>query len=183
MNITAILQNRRVRLFSLSLIICNLSFCPAWAQIEVEDDEIDDDEITVTDEQGNEEEIEFPEAMTYDLDSLMNQYMSQTYLSSDPSAPDGNDCNSKNENPVYTKEEYDKMDEEEKGRCILRSGHSTISYYGFVYVNANNASSNSNSNNGARLNFKVHRPCFSVGRSQIVPLRRRRVAMTHGRGV
>jgi len=106
MNITAILQNRRVRLFSLSLIICNLSFCPAWAQIEVEDDEIDDDEITVTDEQGNEEEIEFPEAMTYDLDSLMNQYMSQTYLSSDPSAPDGNDCNSKNENPVYTKEEY-----------------------------------------------------------------------------
>ena len=106
MNITAILHNRRVRLFSLSLIICNLSFSPVWAQIEVEDDEVDDDEITVTDEQGNEEEIEFPEAMTYDLDSLMNQYMSQTYLSSDPSSPDGNDCNSKNENPTYTKEEY-----------------------------------------------------------------------------
>lgn len=71
------------------------------AQIEVADDEIDEeDEIVVTDQEGNEEVIEFPEAMTYDLDSLMNLYMSQTYLSED------NDCNMRDVNPVYSKEDY-----------------------------------------------------------------------------
>ena len=35
-------------------------------------EEIDEDEIAVTDSEGNEELIEFPEAMTYDLDSLLN---------------------------------------------------------------------------------------------------------------
>ena len=81
---------------------CMLALLPlsTWAQIEVEDINTTDDEITVTDEEGNEEEIDFPEAMTYDLDSLMNLYMSQTYLSQD------NDCQMKNENPEYSKEEY-----------------------------------------------------------------------------
>ncbi|MBR1485320.1 MAG: transglycosylase SLT domain-containing protein [Prevotella sp.] len=77
----------------------------AWAQIEVEDDVIDDDEITVTDEEGNEEEIDFPEAMTYDLDSLMNQYISKTYLTKDQQDADNN-CRMKDVNPEYTKEEY-----------------------------------------------------------------------------
>lgn len=31
----------------------------------------------------------------------------------------------------YTKEEYDKLDDEVKGRCVLRSGYYTNSYYGF----------------------------------------------------
>ena len=71
------------------------------AQIEVddEDDVNDEDEIVVTDQTGNEEIIEFPEAMTYDLDSLLNLYMAKTYL-------DENDCNMRDENPTYTKEEY-----------------------------------------------------------------------------
>lgn len=60
----------------------------------------DDDEITVTDREGNEEVIEFPEAMTYDLDSLLNLYMSKTYLQED------NDCNMKDVNPVFDKEVY-----------------------------------------------------------------------------
>ena len=50
---------------------------------EEEDDEptvLGEDEIAVTDKEGNEELIEFPEAMTYDLDSLLNLYMSRTYL-------------------------------------------------------------------------------------------------------
>ncbi|MBO4722059.1 MAG: hypothetical protein J5629_03905 [Muribaculaceae bacterium] len=51
-----------------------------------------------------------------------------------------------------------------------------------MYVNPNNASSNSNSNNGSRLKFKVHRPCFSVGMVTIVPLPRRRVATGKGEG-
>lgn len=73
----------------------------AMAQIEVddEDDVNDEDEIVVTDQTGNEEVIEFPEAMTYDLDSLLNLYMAKTYL-------DENDCNMRDENPTYTKEEF-----------------------------------------------------------------------------
>ena len=78
-----------------------LSATGAMAQIEVDDeDDIDDeDELVVTDQKGNEEIIDFPEAMTYDLDSLLNLYMSKTYL-------DENDCNMRDENPTYTKEEY-----------------------------------------------------------------------------
>ena len=70
--------------------------CTLQAQTVIEDDEeeeeddvemaLGEDEFAVTDEEGNEEVIEFPEAMTYDLDSLLNLYMSKTYLSGD------NDC-------------------------------------------------------------------------------------------
>lgn len=59
-----------------------------------------DDEITVTDNKGREEVIEFPEAMTYDLDSLMELYMSRTYLDID------SDCNMRDVAPVYPKEVY-----------------------------------------------------------------------------
>jgi len=73
----------------------------AMAQVNTEDDETnDEDEITVTDQAGHQEVIEFPEAMTYDLDSLLNLYMAKTYLSED------SDCNMRNVNPTYTKEEY-----------------------------------------------------------------------------
>ena len=34
----------------------------------------DETEIIVTDNNGNEEEIDLPEAMTYELDSLLNLY-------------------------------------------------------------------------------------------------------------
>ena len=61
---------------------------------------LDEDEFAVTDNKGNEEVVEFPEAMTYDLDSLLNLYMSKTYLSGD------NDCQMSDVNPVYSKEEY-----------------------------------------------------------------------------
>ena len=81
------------------LFIFYLLFSPVVAQT-VDDDEVDsEDEITVTDNSGNEEVIEFPEAMTYDLDSLLNLYMSKTYL-------DAEDCNYKDINPVYSREEY-----------------------------------------------------------------------------
>ena len=62
-------------------------------------EELNEDEFAVTDEEGNEEVIEFPEAMTYDLDSLLNLYMSKAYLSP-------GDCEMKNENPTYPKEVY-----------------------------------------------------------------------------
>ena len=69
------------------------------AQIE-EDYEDDEDEITVTDDKGKEEVIEFPEAMTFELDSLLNLYMSKTYLDED------NDCRMKDVNPVFEKEVF-----------------------------------------------------------------------------
>ena len=69
-----------------------------------EDDDVPntlgEDEITVTDKQGNEELIEFPEAMTYDLDSLLNLYMSKNYLTGT------NDCEMKDVNPIYPREVY-----------------------------------------------------------------------------
>lgn len=43
----------------------------------------------------------------------------------------------------YTKEEYDKLDDEEKGRCVLRSGGVTSSYCGFVSCGANDDASSS----------------------------------------
>ena len=69
------------------------------AQIE-EDYEGDEDEITVTDDNGKEEVIEFPEAMTFELDSLLNLYMSKNYLGED------NDCRMKDINPIFEKEVY-----------------------------------------------------------------------------
>ena len=69
------------------------------AQIE-EDDEDDEDEITVTDDNGQEEVIEFPEAMTFELDSLLNLYMSKNYLD------ENNDCRMKDVNPVFEKEVF-----------------------------------------------------------------------------
>ena len=69
----------------------------AVAQEEID---IDEDDIIVTDEEGEEEVIEFPEAMSYDLDSLLNMYMSRTYLEQDT------DCRMKDENPTFTDEEY-----------------------------------------------------------------------------
>lgn len=61
---------------------------------------LSEDEFAVTDEDGNEEVIEFPEAMTYDLDSLLNLYMSKAYLGTP------GDCEMKNENPTYPREVY-----------------------------------------------------------------------------
>ena len=60
----------------------------------------DDTDIIVTDEEGNEEEFEVPEAMTYELDSLLNLYNAKTYLKPD------NNCNMSDVNPVYDKDTY-----------------------------------------------------------------------------
>ncbi len=82
------------------LLALMFSFTGMTAQVETEADEVnEDDEITVTDQTGNEEVIEFPEAMTYDLDSLLNLYMAKNYL-------DAEDCNMRDINPVYSKEDY-----------------------------------------------------------------------------
>ena len=85
--------------FILSAALFLASNVAIQAQIE-EDYEDDEDEITVTDNNGQEEVIEFPEAMTFELDSLLNLYMSKNYLDED------NDCRMKDVNPVFEKEVF-----------------------------------------------------------------------------
>ena len=55
---------------------------------------------------------------------------------------------------LYTKEQYDELDDEEKGRCVLRSGFSTNAGFGFVYVSAYDDASYSNTYVGSRLAFR-----------------------------
>ena len=90
-------MNKKLKWILLILMFASTSM---MAQVNNKEDETDEeDEITVTDDKGREEVIEFPEAMTYDLDSLLNLYMSKTYLEED-------DCNMRDINPVYSKEDY-----------------------------------------------------------------------------
>ena len=85
--------------FIISAALLFASNVAIQAQIE-EDYEDDEDEITVTDNNGQEEVIEFPEAMTFELDSLLNLYMSKNYLDEDK------DCRMKDVNPVFEKEVF-----------------------------------------------------------------------------
>ncbi len=94
-----ILRNRWV-VFTLSLL---LSQQPSalWAQVnDTDDKEEEEEEVTVIDEQGQEEEIDFPESMTEDIDSLLRQYHAKTYLTED------DNCQMSNENPTFSKEVY-----------------------------------------------------------------------------
>lgn len=104
-----------------TLLILALLFTvtTTWAQINEESNETpDEDEITVIDQEGNEEVIEFPEAMTYDLDSLLNLYMSKTYLD-EPS-----DCNMRDVNPIYSKEDY--VDRLSRMPTIMEMAHNDV---------------------------------------------------------
>ena len=86
-------MNKKTLLFTVALLFAGN--CMAQAQ-----GSNDDNEISVTDSKGNQEVIEFPEAMGYELDSLMNLYMAKTYLDEDE------DCQMKDINPVFEKEVY-----------------------------------------------------------------------------
>ena len=57
---------------------------------------------------------------------------------------------------LYTKEQYDELDDEEKGRCVLRSGVFTNSYVGFV--------SYSGTSFGSRLAFRTRELAAYAGR-------------------
>ena len=85
------------------IVLLSLFFagtCTINAQVDIEDDEDESEtEVTVTNKEGKEEQIELPEAMTYELDSLLYLYNSKTYLRPDSS------CDFPDINPQYTKEE------------------------------------------------------------------------------
>ena len=82
---------------SLILVTMLLGFgnC-AMAQNEKDDDT----EITVTNDKGEKEIIDLPEAMTSDYDSLLSIYNNKTYLKVN------SDCNLPDVNPVYDKDVY-----------------------------------------------------------------------------
>ena len=89
----------RYRLFVLSFFICTIG--PVAAQIEETDVVDDENEIEVINSEDDGETFEFPEALTNaNLDSLMNIYMSKTYLTVDA------DCEMLNENPSFDREVY-----------------------------------------------------------------------------
>jgi len=77
------------------LFACSLLITPG---IQAQD--VDDDEVVITDAQGIDEEIEFPEAMSEDIDSLLNLYHSKTYLTT------YDDCRMGDVNPTFGREVY-----------------------------------------------------------------------------
>lgn len=91
------------------LPFCLFTLLPLTMQAQIEVDDVDDeetvetpieDEVFVSDGEGHEEEIDFPEAMTYNLDSMLNLYTSKAYLQPDE------DCRMKDENPTFSKEVF-----------------------------------------------------------------------------
>lgn len=64
----------------------------------------------------------------------------------------------------YTKEEYDRLDDEKKERCVLRSGSSAYSNYSFVSCNASNDASYSGTYSGSRLAFRTRELAEYAGR-------------------
>ena len=65
---------------------------------------------------------------------------------------------------LYTKEQYDELDDEEKGRCVLRSGVFAHSNNGFVYCNANYDASSSSTVYGSRLAFRTRELAAYAGK-------------------
>lgn len=70
---------------------------------------------------------------------------------------DGDECRYYPWFYIYTKEEYEELDEDEKKKCRVVGRSLNYSYAGggLVFAVANNASSNSHSNSGSRLAFKT----------------------------
>ena len=67
----------------------------------------------------------------------------------------------------YTKEEYDKLDDEVKGRCVLCSGYYTNSYYGFDLTITYHDASYSFTCFGSRLAFSTRELAAYAGRQFI----------------
>lgn len=65
---------------------------------------------------------------------------------------------------LYTQEEIDRMDEEEKSRVLGRSSDNASAGAGVVYSATNYASSNSNTSYGGRLCFKTEELATQCGK-------------------
>lgn len=65
---------------------------------------------------------------------------------------------------LYTKEQYDELDDEEKWRCVLRSGYGAGAGCGFVGVGADYDASFSSTSVGSRLAFRTRELAAYAGR-------------------
>ena len=65
---------------------------------------------------------------------------------------------------LITKEQYDKLSDEDKRRVVGRGGIYANAYYGLVFAYASYASSDSNTNYGSRLAFKSEKLAAYAGR-------------------
>lgn len=88
-------MKKKILLATATLLLC----LPVQTQAQKENTN-DDDIITVTDKQGNQEEIEVPIGLEDNLDSLLHLYNARTYMMQDTS------CNYRDVNPVFEKEVY-----------------------------------------------------------------------------
>lgn len=84
---------KKIYLFIVTLLVVSSSSL----QAQVVDD---DTEITVTNEKGENETFDLPEAMTSEIDSLLHLYNTKTYLKRDA------DCNLPNINKTYEPDVY-----------------------------------------------------------------------------
>ncbi|MGF0098252.1 transglycosylase SLT domain-containing protein [Prevotella sp. SGI.027] len=84
---------KKIYLFIVTLLVVSSSSL----QAQVVDD---DTEITVTNEKGENETFDLPEAMTSEIDSLLHLYNTKTYLKRDA------DCNFPNVNKTYEPDVY-----------------------------------------------------------------------------
>ncbi len=92
-------HNGRHRILAGGLLLLQAFFFTTAAQAQITTEQ-DDMEIVVIDEQGNEDEFDFPETMMQNIDSLLNLYHSKTYLTSE------DDCQMNGSTPTYEKEVY-----------------------------------------------------------------------------
>lgn len=65
---------------------------------------------------------------------------------------------------LYTGEEYNKLDEEEKSRVVFRSNHYAYPFGGVSYANCGDDSSYASANIGSRLAFKTSELAAYCGR-------------------
>lgn len=65
---------------------------------------------------------------------------------------------------LYTKEQYDELNDKEKGRCVFRSGNHAHSSCGLSCAYANNAFSGSYSGSGSRLAFRTRELAAYAGK-------------------
>ena len=92
-------DKKNIKMMKLKTILGLCVLLPATLQAQVVNN-ADDMEIEVVDAEGNDEAFDFPEALAdSNLDSLMNLYVSRTYMQ-----PEG-DCETTPESPAFTKEE------------------------------------------------------------------------------
>ena len=65
---------------------------------------------------------------------------------------------------LYTREEYNKLDEEEKSRVVYRSNYNAFAFGGVSYAYADNDSSYTSASIGVRLAFKTSELAAYCGR-------------------